>query len=103
MDGQKYIKTHHLVATTHKDGDSLGVGAALDDQHLVLGGAKRDLRACMRACVCARARARVCMCVCVCVCVHARACACASVRARLHVRVCMCTCARIRACVWMQV
>ena len=42
--------THHLVAASHKNGDSLGVGAALHYQHLVLGGAKADLQVCARDC-----------------------------------------------------
>eukprot|EP00983_Pelagomonas_calceolata_P113177 1159958-Pelagomonas_calceolata.AAC.16 len=38
------ITAHHFVAATHKDGDGVGVGAALDDQHLVLGGSEADLK-----------------------------------------------------------
>lgn len=36
--------THHLVAAAHEDGHCLEVRAALHNQHLVLGGAKADLR-----------------------------------------------------------
>mmetsp|Transcript_36731 Transcript_36731/g.108310 ORF Transcript_36731/g.108310 Transcript_36731/m.108310 type:complete len:377 (+) Transcript_36731:177-1307(+) len=34
---------HHLIAAAHKDCDGLHVGAALDDEHLVLGRAERHL------------------------------------------------------------
>ena len=33
----------HLVAAPHKDGHGTGIGAPLNDQHVVLGSAKRDL------------------------------------------------------------
>lgn len=36
-------EAHHLVATTHKDGDDASVGASLNDEHLVSGGTKGDL------------------------------------------------------------
>lgn len=34
---------HHLVSPAHKDCHSLGVGAVLNDQHAVLGGAECQL------------------------------------------------------------
>ena len=35
--------THHLVRSPDEHGNSSGVGALLDDQHLVLGRSERDL------------------------------------------------------------
>lgn len=37
------IGVHHLVATADENGYGPGVFALLDDQHVILGGAKGDL------------------------------------------------------------
>ena len=42
MEGALGLLDHHLVTSADEDGDSLGCGAVLDDDHPVLGGAEGD-------------------------------------------------------------
>ena len=43
VHGSLGLLNDHLGAAPQEDGDCLAVGALLDDQHLVLGGAEAEL------------------------------------------------------------